>query len=490
MTVFSSQGRPRTGAVIAALFILVALGLPAVANGASGAEVSISSASDLMAKRARADVTLNSVGSRYVGAPIPIKGYTSDLSARKHKLVLQRHRPGARNWSTRAVQYVREGGYRFSPQYWNRAGSVKYRTVLYSRGRVIDVSNVIKVRVVAKPPATCGSAPSPSTCPKPASIVEQRVVEVPNCPQLTVARRDETRVVSWIWDAGRRSWAQSPQTWVQVGSEMTRAAGAADCIKVVDQTPAGAALPDLRIKDLTKCGQGDAAATGGTCFMIVPEAPFNEDFPALAGKKLLKFGVITMNVGDGPGEIVADRSGPDAASWQAYQSFYDPSGTLLGSVAEPEVQFYFAGDGHNHWHVRDFDTYELLDSNGTVAARAEKHGYCMQDNTTYGPLASQPGVPALPVYAEASSCGKGLPDALTIIHGLSRGWGDTYPTTLPDQAIDVTGLADGEYTVRVHADAVGAVTESDESNNSSEVRISIAGSVVTVVPGTASGGLP
>ncbi|MCL8250422.1 lysyl oxidase family protein [Aeromicrobium fastidiosum] len=489
MTASSSRTWPRRAAAIVTLSVVVTLGAPAVAPAATGAETNASSARQLEAQRASADTTLNSVGARYVGARIPIKGYTSGLGSGRHKLVLQRRKPGTRRWVTRAVKHVRNGAYRFSSQTWRTAGRVKFRTVLYSRGRKADVSNVITVRVLATPQVTCANAPSPSTCPRPASIVEQRVVEIPSCPQLTVTRRDETRVVSWAWDAGRLEWVQSPQAWVQVGAETSRAAGAADCIKVVDQAPAGAALPDLRIKDLTKCGLGDSAATGGTCFMIVPEAPFNASFPALAGRKLLKFGVITMNVGDGPGEIVADRSSPDAASWRAFQSFYDPSGALLGSVAKPEVQFYFAGDGHDHWHVRDFDTYELLDATGAVAARAEKHGYCMQDNTSYEPFRAQPRVPTAPVYTDATSCGKGLPDALTIIHGLSRGWGDTYPTTLPDQAVDVTGLADGEYTVRVHADAVGAVTESDEGNNTTEVRISIAGNAVTVVPGTSSGGL-
>jgi hypothetical protein len=99
-------------------------------------------------------------------------------------------------------------------------------------------------------------------------------------------------------------------------------------------------------------------------------------------------------------------------------------------------------------------------------------------------------VPAEPVYPDDTTCGKGLPKALTIIHGLSRGWGDTYPTSLPDQAIDITGVPDGVYTVRVHADVRKAVTESNEGNNVATVKVRITGNQVSVVPNSSTGGIP
>ncbi len=434
---------------------------------------------------------LYAVGTRYAGSPIPIRGYTAGVSAGKHRLVLQRYTSTDRRWVVRATRYVRTGAYAFANQTWATPGWVKYRTVLFNGRTRLKISNVITVRLLPAAPApapTCANAPSPTTCPKPAAFTELRTVDQPFCQQLTVATHQEKRTVDWRWDTTKKKWVTSPSSWATVpGSQGQRAAGTADCVKVLPGMPAGAALPDLRIKDLTKCGLGDSQATGGTCFKIDPSAPFNPDFPSLQGKKLLKFGVITMNTGAGPAEIIADRSGTDATAWRAYQTIYNSSGTRLGSLVASGVQFYFAGDGHNHWHVRDFDNYNLLDASGHEVARAEKHGYCMQDNTSYGPLQGQPGIPNDPVYLESTSCGKGLPNALTIIHGLSRGWGDTYPTTLPDQAIDITGVQDGTYTVQVKADAVGAVRESNENNNTASVKIQISGNTVTVVPGTATG---
>jgi hypothetical protein len=137
---------------------------------------------------------------------------------------------------------------------------------------------------------------------------------------------------------------------------------------------------------------------------------------------------------------------------------------------------------------------------------AEKHGYCMQDNKTYDAWFNEDGSgkyrnipaddPAAPdtqkgVYWETTSCGRGLPNALVIVHGLSKGWGDTYPSTLPDQAIDVTGVEPGEYIVEVHADAREVVTESDEENNTASVHVLLTPEGdVTVLTETAVDGLP
>lgn len=422
----------------------------------------------------RPEVHLSLVSPRTVNEAFPIKGQASQMTTARYRLELQRISTVTHRWFEVDSQYVTRGYYHFADQRWPKPGQVQYRTVLHRKGSIVAISNVVTVTITAA---------------KPATVQQSRTVDSAYCPQLVVTSRQQTRSVGWRWDSAAGTWVAVPTSWVTV-SETERAAGAPDCVKIVTQRPAAAALPDLRIKDLTKCGKGDFDATGGTCFLIVPSAPFNADFPSLEGRKLLKFGVITLNVGAGPGEVIADRSATSATDWKAYQSFYDANGTLLGSMADPDVQFYFAGDGHNHWHVRDFDEYDLLDATGTTVAQAEKHGYCMQDNTTYTPMQGLVGVPLAPVYAESTSCGKALPQALTIIHGLSRGWGDTYPTSLPDQAIDITGLPDGVYTVRVHADAVGAVVESDEGNNVASLQVQITGNAVSVVPGSSAGGLP
>ena len=105
-------------------------------------------------------------------------------------------------------------------------------------------------------------------------------------------------------------------------------------------------------------------------------------------------------------------------------------------------------------------------------------------------MEGQKNVPAEPLYAYDTTCGQGLPEGLTIIQGMSKGWGDTYPIKLPDQAIDITDVPDGRYRVVVHADDLGAITESNEDNNITSIEVTIKGDEVEVHHETAIGGLP
>ncbi len=201
------------------------------------------------------------------------------------------------------------------------------------------------------------------------------------------------------------------------------------------------------------------------------------------GKKLLKFPVVTVNVGDGPLEINSARSSTSSSDWLGRQTVFNTDGskTVLGATG---AQFYWAGDGHTHWHIRDFDLYELYNPGGQQLKQGEKHGYCFEDNTSYRGWpgsSAHPNSPASPVYTPELSCGRNNPDATTILHGLSVGWADTYPATLPDQAIDITGLPDGNYTVKVTADWQNFWRETNESNQSASAVVKITGNTVQLV---------
>lgn len=321
----------------------------------------------------------------------------------------------------------------------------------------------------------------------PAPVEEERWVEgTPNCTEFYVPVTHQKRVNNWSWDGSQ--WVESWTEWA-THHEENRGATAADCPVLDDPLPAGVALPDIRIKNLDKCGKGDLDLTGGDCFMIVPSAPFVADFPHLEGRKLLKFPVLTMNVGDGKLEIIANRTSHYADDWVAYQHYFDAAGNKVATREVPGIEFYFAGDGHDHWHFTDFDDYRITKLDGSPVGSAEKHGYCIFDNTSYTPFKGLPGVPAQPFYTYEETCAQGLPQAVSIIHGLSKGWGDTYPATLPDQALDITDVPDGRYLVSVTADDIGAVTEKSDGNNTASIEVTITGNEVTTHPETATGGL-
>jgi hypothetical protein len=130
------------------------------------------------------------------------------------------------------------------------------------------------------------------------------------------------------------------------------------------------------------------------------------------------------------------------------------------------IGMVFGGDGHGHWHVRDLEvaTLDRLD-NGSRVGTGAKVGFCFFDGVRYGD-------PVAPAY---SSSGCGVQASTSITMGLSVGWGDVYPATLPDQFVDITNLAAGRYRLTVTADHRGLFAESDETNNGTWVELQIKG---------------
>ena len=83
-------------------------------------------------------------------------------------------------------------------------------------------------------------------------------------------------------------------------------------------------------------------------------------------------------------------------------------------------------------------------------------------------------------------CEGGNPSALGVTMGLSRGWGDTYGVNAVGQYLDITGLADGRFRLRVMADGNSVdgfdrFLESDETNNSTWADLQITGDTATVL---------
>jgi Lysyl oxidase len=193
------------------------------------------------------------------------------------------------------------------------------------------------------------------------------------------------------------------------------------------------------------------------------------------GRRLLRFSAIIVNVGSGPMEVRSDR--PNTTSgWTSQQVIYDDAGGSR-TVATPSVQMIYGGDGHNHWHVKDLEHYRLVPASGTGERVGNKVGFCFFDNYQY--KLSLPSAPQAAQYPR-TSCGNRF--SRTLRHGLSVGWGDRYPWSLPDQYIDTTGLPDGNYRLWATADQANVFQESNDANNSTWVDLRIdAANGVTVL---------
>jgi hypothetical protein len=190
---------------------------------------------------------------------------------------------------------------------------------------------------------------------------------------------------------------------------------------------------------------------------------------ASGGLRRLRYSTTIVNVGSGKFELHGQRASISQANMSVVQRIFNDAGGSR-DVSTPAVMV-FGGDGHNHWHVQDLQKSELFRlSDGIFLARSDKRGFCFWDNVRY--RLSLPGAPQSPVYAESGCGGSG---SLTTAMGLSIGWGDIYPSSLPDQFIDITGLADGQYRLVVTADASGWFAETNDNNNLTWVDLELLG---------------
>jgi hypothetical protein len=190
------------------------------------------------------------------------------------------------------------------------------------------------------------------------------------------------------------------------------------------------------------------------------------------GRTLLRFSTTIVNVGAGPFQVRGQRSSTGDPDMSVTQHVFQEGGGRR-DVATPATMFY-SGDGHNHWHVRDLERYELkrLD-NGVKVGTGAKHGFCFWDNVAY--RLSLPGAPQSRVYS-----GCGTASNLTVTVGLSVGWGDRYPSTLVGQYIDITGLTAGSYRLIATADPSNWFVESNGANNATWVDLQIRSNDVSV----------
>ncbi len=197
-----------------------------------------------------------------------------------------------------------------------------------------------------------------------------------------------------------------------------------------------------------------------------------------SGKRLLRFTTIIVNIGDGPFQL----SGYDDDGFAAKkdilsvnQQILEPDGTF--SRHHTDATMFWSGDGHNHWHVTDLQVARLQNLEDEEVGTVKKVGFCFVDNYRYG--SSQP-----PHYTQAidicftKSNGR-------VPMGISKNWGDTYPSTFKFQWVDITDLPNGDYRLRVIADPTevpgGQFIESDETNNVGWAEIRIQGRQVTIL---------
>jgi len=148
-------------------------------------------------------------------------------------------------------------------------------------------------------------------------------------------------------------------------------------------------------------------------------------------RRLLRFDTVVMNSGDGD-LVVGNRSDP----------------------TNPYAEFFEFAPCHGHFHIRDFSVYELLTLDRNVVVAAHKQGFCFEDSLKYDGGKSR-----------GFNCAS---------QGITSGWGDWYFKQLTGQWIDITGVPEGDYIVRVRINMVNTFDEgSNRYTNSLETSIHV-----------------
>jgi Lysyl oxidase/Bacterial pre-peptidase C-terminal domain len=213
------------------------------------------------------------------------------------------------------------------------------------------------------------------------------------------------------------------------------------------ETPAVSQLPDLIVL---------ADASQGYLY------DWYLDSNSMPGRTLLRLSNATGNIGSGPLEI---RGGSviGADRQQVFQRVYDTD----GGYTDLQAGTFIYHAEHGHVHFEDFLQYNLrrvtpIDGVGEIVSSGVKTSFCLED--TAARFQTLPGFSSNRGYF---GCGQ--------VQGISVGWADVYRRNLEGQWIDVTGTPAGEYWLESVADPSNLIQESDETNNTTRIKINLGG---------------
>jgi Lysyl oxidase len=149
-------------------------------------------------------------------------------------------------------------------------------------------------------------------------------------------------------------------------------------------------------------------------------------------RRILRFDTVVMNAGDGD-LVVGDRSDPN----------------------NPYHEFFEYSPCHDHYHIHGFSTYSLLNASDlSLVVAGHKQGFCFEDSFKYDGGKSN-----------GYTCDN---------QGITSGWGDWYYKQLGGQWIDITGIPEGDYVVRVTINDAPIFDEGENRYpNSVETRIHV-----------------
>ncbi|HEU4943171.1 MAG TPA: lysyl oxidase family protein, partial [Gaiellaceae bacterium] len=183
---------------------------------------------------------------------------------------------------------------------------------------------------------------------------------------------------------------------------------------------------------------------------------------------LLGFDSATDNLGGGPMTLLAHRRSPRASTMAVTQRVRLGSGAFRHYPQVGVLRYVYAST-HSHWHVMDFQRYELRRlSDHRLLVSDRKSGFCLADHWAHAP-GVQPNEPPRPVFNHY--CERGNPHAMSVLQGTSVGYTDKYPSHFHGQNLDVTRIPAGNYVLVNRANPELLMRELSYENNAASLRI-------------------
>jgi hypothetical protein len=176
---------------------------------------------------------------------------------------------------------------------------------------------------------------------------------------------------------------------------------------------------------------------------------------------VLRMGNRIVNVGAGPAELFGQRI--SLTEVRARQVVADAAGRRRRIDTGAELYFKSVPSrGGSYWKFQNAARFELwaidLAGHRTQLVRiGPKHDYCLRD------LDRVRGGPTVRRKRFFGACNQRARKREVTL-GTSVGWADVYPSTYPDNWIDVTGLS-GCFSVVQRVDPGNGIFESNEANN-------------------------
>ena len=250
-------------------------------------------------------------------------------------------------------------------------------------------------------------------------------------------------------------------------------------------------MPDLEVRAHRNLGFDpggiffdNISAAHPSCY----ESEVNEE----GAEMCLRFDQIFANVGEGPLELrFAIPHGEFPALVTAHQRRYwsDPSRVPQDDTVGT-VEFHAA---HEHYHFTSFGVTRLWSvdesNNKKQVVREHRHKRMFENNLVRSGRKVSFCLADIEIdsWAEKGDAPRkyNAPDCLFpidsdathdfFVQGISNGWADVYDWYLPDQYMEVSGIADGLYILETLADPDHRVKESNEANNCGGIYVRLSG---------------